>query len=141
MVHALETIHGLLKKDGLLFDIHPSGRPPEVLVNRAGETHLAGHIQEIDDFVAYFQADDALKAVTDRGLFRLERQGQFTFLVHAPTIEALANYLETDWTDAILPEAVVEQIAELMDGPTEDEDSTGEIVVREIIRIARFRSS
>ena len=68
MVHALEIIHGLLKKDGLLIDIHPNGEPPPIEVHVAGEVLLAGYLEEEADFVEYFEADGALADVTARGL-------------------------------------------------------------------------
>ncbi len=137
MVHALEITRGLLKRDGLLIDIHPSGKPPRVEAHVGGEVHLAGHSDETGNFVEYFEASDALKDVTGRGLFRLEREGLFTFMVHAPTIMALADHLEAEWSDAVLPEKTFERAAELLGEPGEGK----KIVLREIIRIARFRPS
>lgn len=140
MVHALEIVHKLLKKDGLFIDIHPSGRPPRVEVHNGGQIQLAGHLEETNDFVEYAQADEALKQVTNRGLFQLESQGLFDFLLHAPTIEALAGHLEAEWLDAILPEAVVERLATLLDDLDEAPIDDKEIIVRENIGITRFRA-
>ena len=50
MVHALETIHGLLKPDGRLIDIHPSGDPPPIIVRIGERSEIAGWLQETDDF-------------------------------------------------------------------------------------------
>jgi len=145
MVHALEMTRDLLKRDGLLIDIHPTGRPPRVEVHVGEEIHLAGHLEETNGFLEYFQADDALKEVTGRGLFELERQGLFTFLLHAPTITALVDHLAAEWLDAVLPEETIARAAELLGEPGEGaaghSGDRPEIVVREIIHIARFRSS
>jgi hypothetical protein len=137
MVHALEITRGLLKKDGLLIDIHPSGEPPLIEAHVGGEVRIAGHLEETDDFVEYFEADEALLDVAGRGLFKLERKGLFAFKVHAVTIGALAKYLDTEWSDAVLREEIVERASELMGDPGEDR----KIVLREIVRIARFRAS
>jgi hypothetical protein len=137
MVHALEITRSLLKIDGLLIDIHPNGKPPPIEAHVGGEVLLAGHLEETDDFVEYFEADDALTDVTGRGLFELERAGLFTFMLHAPTIMALAGHLEAEWSDSVLPEETFERAAELMGEPGEGR----EIVLRESVRIARFRSS
>jgi hypothetical protein len=137
MVHALEITHGLLKTDGLLIDIHPNGKPPLIEAHVGGKVLLAGHLEETDDFVEYFEADDALADVTGRGLFKLEREGLFTFMKHASTIMALADFLEADWSDHVLHEETIERAAELMGEPGEGR----EIVLRESVRIARFRSS
>jgi len=135
MVHALEITHGLLKPGGLLIDIHPSGEPPPVEVHAGSKVLLAGHVQETDGFMEYFQADDALAEVTAHGLFELERETLFPFTIHAPTIRALTDYLENEWSDAILSTPVSKQLAELMAEPGEDK----KIIIREIVRISRYR--
>ena len=136
MVHALETTHGLLKRGGVLVDIHPNGTPPPIEVHVGGEVLLAGYLEETDDFVEYFEADGALADVAARGLFELEREGLFPFLTHASTILALTNNFETQWSDAVLPEEVMERLAALMNEPGERK----EIVVREEVRISSYRS-
>lgn len=137
MVHALEITHGLLKPEGLLIDIHPTGQPPQIEAHVGGEIFLAGHLDETDDFVEYFQADDALAAMTKRGLFELELEGGFTNLLHAPTIMALADFLAAEWSDAVLAGETIERAADLMGQPGNDR----EIVLRESVKIARFRST
>ena len=136
MVHALEIAHSLLKKDGLLIDIHPSGRPPKVEVHLDGEVFLAGHVQETDNFVEYFQADEALAKVTGIGLIELEREGQFDFLMHAPTMEDILKYIETEWSDAVLSQEVIRKTKTLLGAPRDGK----EVVVREIVRIGRYRA-
>jgi hypothetical protein len=137
MVHALEIIHSLLKKDGLLIDIHPNGEPPPIEVHVAGEVLLAGHLEEAGDFVEYFEAGGALADVTARGLFELEREGLFTYMTHAPTIMALTDHLAAEWSDAVVPEKAMERAAALMSEQGED----SEIVLREIVRLSRYRPS
>lgn len=137
MVHALEITHGLLKRDGLLIDIHPNGRPPKFEVHVDGEALLAGYVDETDDFVEYFEADEALADVVARGLFALEDTKLFPFLLHAPSFEAIAEFFEDEWSDAILPDAVIERATAMMGEPGKGK----EIVVREIVRISRYRSS
>jgi hypothetical protein len=135
MVHALEIIHGLLKPGGLLIDIHPSGTPPIIEVQVDGKARLAGYLQETDDFIEYFEADDALANVTRRGLFEMEREGLFSFNLHAATIKDLEDYLEAEWSDALLHQETIERAKELMGEPGKGR----EIVLREIVRIGRFR--
>jgi len=135
MVHALEITHGLLKQGGLLIDIHPSGEPPPIEVHASDNVQLAGHLQETDDFVEYFQAGDALAEVTARGLFEFEHQALFPFTIHAPTTQALTDFLANEWSDAVLTAKVSKRLAELMAEP----GASKEIVVREIVRISRYR--
>lgn len=137
MVHALEITRGLLKKGALLIDLHPSGQPPPVEAHVNGKILPAGYVQESDGFVEYFQADDALADVTGRGLFELERMTLFPFMLHAPTIAAVIDYIEAEWSDAVLTEQVIERAAALMGEPGQGK----EIVVREIIRLSRYRST
>ena len=101
-----------------------------------GEILLVGHLEEAGDFAEYFQADDALVDVTGRGLFVLEREGLFTFLLHAPSITALVDHLAAEWLDAIVPEGTIERATALMGESGEGK----EIVLREIVRISRYRS-
>jgi hypothetical protein len=137
MVHALETAHDLLKIGGVLIDIHPNGQPPVIEAHVGREIRVAGYLEETDDFVEYFEADDALADVSGRGLFELEREGLFTFMLHALTIKELADHLEAEWSDSLLREETKEQAKKLMGEPGEGR----KIVLRECIRIARFRAS
>ena len=137
MVHALEITRGLLKRDGLLIDIHPNGEPPPIEVHVDGEVLLAGYLEEKSDFVEYFEADGALADVTARGLFELEREGLFMFMTHAPTIKALVDHLKAEWSDAVLPEKSIEQAMALVGEPGKDR----EIILRESVRISRYRAS
>jgi hypothetical protein len=105
-----------------------------------GEVHLAGHLDETGNFVEYFEASDALKDVTGRGLFELEREGLFTSLMHAPTIMALADHIEAEWSDSVLHEETIKRAAELMGGPGEGVGGHREIVLREFVSIARLRT-
>ncbi|UCG25768.1 MAG: hypothetical protein JSW55_07205 [Chloroflexota bacterium] len=121
----------------MLIDMHPNGEPPPIEVHVAGEVLLAGHLQETNDFVEYYQADGALADVTARGLFELQRDELFQFMTHAPTIKALTDYLEANWSDAVVPEGAMARAAALMGEPDEGK----EIVVREYVRLSRYRSS
>ncbi len=136
-MHALEITHGLLKAGGLLLDIHPTGEPPRIEARVGEKVSVAGYLEETDGFVEYFNADDALTEVTGRGLFTLEREGLFKFMLHTSTIKELVDYLEAEWSDSVLHEETIERAAELMGAPGEDR----EIVLRERVRIARFRVS
>ena len=137
MVHALEITRGLLKREGLLIDIHPNGEPPPIEVHVDGEVLLAGQLEETNDVLECFEADGALADVTARGLFTLEREGLFTFMTHAPTITALVDHLDAEWSDPVLPEQAFERAVVLMGEP----GAGREIVLRETVRISRYRSS
>lgn len=135
-MHALEIVHSLLKPEGVLIDIHPNGEPPPIEVHMGGESMLAGYLDETDDFEEYFKADEALAEVTARGLFVLEREGQFTFMTHASTITELADFILAEWSDSVVHEETIERANALM-GEAGDGK---EVALRERARIARFRA-
>ena len=136
-MHALEITHGLLKAGGLLLDIHPTGEPPRIEARVGEKDRVAGYLEETDGFVEYFQADDALADVTGRGLFVLEREGLFTFMLHTSTIKELVDYLEAEWSDSVVHEETIERATELMGESGEGR----EIVMSEKTLIACFRAS
>lgn len=136
MVHALETTHGLLKKGALLIDIHPSGEPSLIEAHVDGQLLPAGQLVEPNDGVEYVEADEALANVTGRGLFIMEREGFFDFLRHAPNIVELVDHIEAEQWDAYVPKETVSRAMALMGEPGEGK----EIILREPVRIARYRS-
>jgi hypothetical protein len=135
MVHALEKIHSLLKPDGYLVDIHPTPEPAAVVVRLGERLTPAGWIDEVTDYVEYEWADDALRHITDSGHFALERRGAFEFVWHAGSIADLQAYLLEDWQDARIDPITAMRVDEMLKTPEHDK----EILVREAIRIARFR--
>ncbi len=136
MVHALEKIHRLLAPDGLLIDLHPTADPPPLEVRRGGEITIAGWLQETDDYVEYAQADSALQASQETGLFELEFSRTFDFLTHAGTLGELTNHLSREWKDAVIDEQTLGRIEELLLTPEQDR----EIRIRETGRISRLRA-
>jgi hypothetical protein len=135
MVHALEIIHSLLETDGCLIDIHPNGQPPPIEAGIAGQLHLLGYLQETDDFIEYGQASAALAEVIRRGLFIVEQQGTFIFIIRAASVDELHNFLDESWSDSIFPDEVDRQAGELS-------QSVGEISsaqLTEQVLVARLR--
>ena len=135
MVHALEKIHQLLKPDGKLIDIHPSGEPPPIEVCVGQRTTVVGWMKETDDFIEYAQAGAALSEAIGRGWFDIERKGTFEFATHADSVSDLREYLAKEWKDAILDEAVAARAEQLLSAVERDKG----LMVREQIRIARLR--
>jgi hypothetical protein len=136
MVHALEIVHTLLQPDGALIDIHPSGDPPPVVVRDGARHTVAGWVGESDDFAEYAQADAALAAAVERGLFALERQGVFTFVTHTDSLAGLREYFASEWSDATLDEDTAQRIEALLASAGGDR----EVILRESVRIARLRA-
>ena len=135
MVHALEIIHGLLKPEGRLIDIHPSGEPPPIIVRIGERSEIAGWLQETDDFIEYRQAEAALAQAVSDSLFTVEGQSSFIFNTYAETFAELSAYLEANWSDAVIPPdtmAHAEALQKTARGKTE-------VLLREHVRISRLR--
>lgn len=135
MVDALRTIHDLLQPHGVLIEIHPAGHPPPIYVRVGGTTHLAGWVQESDDYEEYAQADAAIRTVIRRGLFVRERYESFTFITYADSLAELRAHLAEEWSDAVIEEQVAGQIEAWMSSATADK----EIILQEIVSISRLQ--
>jgi hypothetical protein len=135
MVHALEIIHNLLEPGGFLLDVHPSSDPPPIEVRLGNRYFLAGWLKETDDYVEYIQADQALEAVVQRGLFTLVKKGTFTFNTYAGSMAELHSYLAETWQDAVVDDQVARRVQELWQSPEADK----ELVLRELVQISRLQ--
>lgn len=93
MVHALEEIHRLVKRDGRLIDIHPVPDASLVKVLRRGSVLFSEPVPDHDE-EDYRHADAAIAQVVRRGLFAVEHRAEFDFLTHASSIAELREYLE-----------------------------------------------
>ena len=134
MVHALELIWKMLKRDGVLIETHPSGAKPSIGV-RSGEKILpCGILEETDDFIEYFQAEEALANVASRGWFRLERRDDFHFIVLADTPDEFVKFLNENYSDAILKPEVYEKLVTRI----EVEEHGGQVEMDELGRISRY---
>jgi hypothetical protein len=106
MVHALEQIHALLVPAGLLIDIHPNGEPVAFYLSLNERNEFIGYMQENDDYIEYRQADEAIAAVVDNGLFGLGKSEEFEFRTYADAFEELKGFLDENWSDAVIPDEV-----------------------------------
>ena len=113
MVHALEQIHTLLIPGGVLIDIHPNGKPVEFVYPLESSDRLIGYLQESDEYIEYRQADEAVDVVVARGLFRMDSVEEFEFRTYADTFDELKDFLDENWSDAIIGEEVVARASAL----------------------------
>ena len=113
MVHALEQIHTLLKPGGQLIDIHPNGELVEFILPLDEGEQFIGYMQETDDYIEYRQADEAIQTAVSRGLFRVEKTGEFEFRTYADSFEELKAFLDENWSDAVIGEEVIAKAEEL----------------------------
>jgi len=134
MVHALELIWQVLRPDGILVDIHPSGEKPPIGVRRGESLFYAGVLEETDDFVEHFQAEEALVEAETRGWFRLERRDDFHFIVYADTPGEFQKFLDEDYSDAVLKPDVYEKLEAFVEG----REDNWQVEMDELVRISRY---
>jgi hypothetical protein len=141
MVHALELGWQLLDQGGVLIDIHPIGEPPPIEFHIGNNCWSLGLVQESDDCIEYFQADQAIVESLQNGFFAMEKQSTFEHVIKANTIAELQDYLQDHWQDAILPPEIEKRTHELLETldplalSSEEEKS---IQIRETIKITRL---
>ena len=127
MVHALQTVHGLLADAGCVVDIRPVDERAEFIVRGPRGTAHAGYLAETDEGIEYRRAEGAFRTAVDSGLFEVDVERTFTFSHHARSLEALRAHLAATWTDAVILPRVAERVAGLMAAGGED----AEVVLRE----------
>ncbi len=92
MVHALESIHQLLKPTGNLIDIHPFAEARLVEIHQGGRITFSEPAPPyaVDDIE---HAERALAHVIGRGLFAVERARHFDFRTYASSVAELTAFL------------------------------------------------
>ena len=135
MVHALEQIHDLLKVDGYLIDIHPTGEPVKFIRLLPEQDILFGYLQETDDYIEYHQADEALKTAVSNGWFQVEKAREFEFNTYADSFDSLKAFLNENWSDAVIPEDVMTTAQKL-----DEEYGKHAVCLREQTRVTVFRA-
>jgi SAM-dependent methyltransferase len=94
MVHALEAIRRLLRPGGRLIDIHPAPTAWVVEVHQGRRLLFAAPARDDGDCDAdVLQAEDALAHIVRRGLFVIERSGEFDIRVYASSAAELRKYM------------------------------------------------
>ena len=135
MVHALETVHSLIKPGGLLIDIHPGLDKAWVEVRVNGKDYFLDIVEETDDYIEYRQANEALTEIVKRGLYSVEESGKFIFIIHAGSMDEMREFLSASWKDAVLNDSLDGKAREYFSKAAE----SLEILIREEILITRFK--
>jgi len=143
MVHALEEIRHMLKPDGALVDIHPVLEAPRIQVHQ-GRKILFDEPDPDHDEEKFRRADRALEEVLQRGLFILERRGQFDMYGYSTTVAEYCNYIEkaSGYDESPEDEAILAQEADFysrVEAIMEGAGEGAEIVYHEVARIMRLR--
>ncbi len=133
MVHVLEKIHGLLNPGGYLIDLHPNGELVEFILPLEEGEELIGYMQETDDYIEYHQSNDALDTIVAAGLFQVVKSSEFEFLTHADSFDEIKNYLEENWSDAVITDEVISEAKKL-----ESQFGVRKTLLREHVRIGLY---
>jgi hypothetical protein len=143
MVHALEEIHRLLRPAGSLIDIHPVLEAPLIEVYQGPQVVFA---EPSPDYFGedYRQAEHALAQVVSRGLFVIERSGEFDFLTYGSSVAELRDFMAkaNAYDDSPKDESAVaaeEELYARVDELMQASGEQAEVVYHERARIARLK--
>lgn len=92
MVHALEEVRRLLRRDASLIDIHPVREAPVVEVHTAGGVVFAERSASFDYDDDLRHAEDALSRAIEGAIFLLDRSQEFEFVTYASSIVELRDF-------------------------------------------------
>jgi hypothetical protein len=134
MVHTLKEIHRVLKPSGTLIDIRPHFNNDVVNVVLSVATLRAGEIDSSSDVIDKHRADDTIKQAVQDGLFSLEYDETFDFIIDFDTVADLRDYRKSlnrsKLSDAVLARA---------EALTTDETDDFSIQLHRLMQIARYR--
>ena len=110
MVDALQRAYRLLKRDGILIDVHPTTADASVEVGAV----CTGHVDAGDAPSRHAAAAHALAAVVDAGLFEVDRTSSFTFYTYGDSAEELREYVEENWRNAKINDDTMKRTSEAL---------------------------
>ena len=145
MVHALESIHRLLKPSGALIDIHPVAESSPLEIHQGATIDQVGYLSVPQWCLDSRQADDALADVARRGLFTLERSSKFDALTYYDSAGEMASSVKESIDkfarDASAIEAVpqAQALAERAGQTLRAAGVGAELVIRERTHISRLK--
>jgi hypothetical protein len=100
MVHALDEVRRVLKRDGILLDIRPVEDQWTVEIATAERYEVAGKLNDmpigIEDDAAAFRAMDEAES---RGWFKKEHEAEFSFFYYWDTPSEMKEFLDEEWED------------------------------------------
>ena len=143
MVHALEEIHRLLRRDGTLVDIRPFPEPSLVKVIQRDRILFAEPKRE-SDHEGVQHADRAVEEVLERKLFAAERDQEFEFLSYGSSVSELRDFWDryNAFNESPKEEAILEYEDQVFDRAEEilkDAGGDAEAAIHERVRIARLK--
>jgi len=146
MVHALELIHGLLKPEGILIDIHPQAESSIIEIHRGNDIEVVGNF-EIPQWRKDFQeADIALAQILKDNVYSLEQKDTFDTLTYYESVDEMNKELNRS-VDRYAREAdsvdyereQVRKLTDLVHESTNDNDQDADLTLRELVHISRMK--
>jgi hypothetical protein len=100
MVHALDEIQRVLKRDGILIDLRPVEANWSVEVSSSAGYQVAGRLSDLpiaieDDEAAF----GTMREVESLGWFVREKEQEFAFFYYWDTPSEMKEFMETEWDD------------------------------------------
>jgi hypothetical protein len=143
MVHALEEIKRVLRRDACLIDIHPAREAPRIEVRMGDEVLFAAPSASYDYDEDLQHAEDALASAIEAGLFVLDRSHEFEFVTIASSVVELRDFFavsgayEEDPPDEAR-EARVEELYARVEAVMQTAGEQARVAHRERARMARL---
>jgi hypothetical protein len=143
MVHALEEIKRILRRDACLIDIHPVREAPIIEVRTTDEVLFAEPSASYDYDDDLQHAEDALVSAVERALFVLDGSHEFEFVTIASSVVELRDFFAVSgaYEEDPLDEATEARVQELYARVDEVMRAAGEnarVAHRERARVARL---
>jgi hypothetical protein len=143
MVHALEEIKRLLRRNACLIDIHPVREAPIIEVRTADEVLFAEASPSYDYDDDLRHAEDALLWAIERALFVLDGSHELEFVTIASSVIELRDFFAVSgaYEEDPLDEATEARVQELYGRVDEVMQAAGEnawVAHRERARVTRL---
>ena len=141
MVHALEEVKRLLRRDACLIDIHPVREVPIIQVRTADEVFFAEPSTSYDYDDDLQHAEDALASAIERALFFLDRSHEFEFVTIASSVTELRDFFAVSgaYDQDPLDETTESRVQELYDRVDEVMRTSGDHA--RVVHLERARMS
>lgn len=114
MVHALETVHGLLNPGGVILNVHDLAESSPIDVRgdgRDGSVVRVGALGDDSDYALLRYADDALDRVVETGLFAMEARETFAYETHMDSLKTFDDWYGGTWASTTFSAADHQRLA------------------------------
>ena len=131
-MNALRRIHGSLREDGVLLDIHPQPENSRIEVWENGRIHHLGEVDQHEDHEEIVAARSHLRAFERDGLFRTEQSAVFELLEYHPSVESWQGRWDCEGYRLVAEPNLLRTARALL------QNSSAELVIREPVRASRL---